>query len=141
MKTLLRYLELVFTVAGIAVIFLVTKLFTPDAASQWRVAAITATAVGIIHGLLFWFVRRRQRELRHAAIFEVQAMLQDIINNKLAVIQMMAELREARPAEAQRACTYITQSVTAISVALKQIDDEQIRSWQVRYPERAAAAR
>lgn len=134
MSFLLRYLEIIFTLAGLAVIFLVTALVKPTAASSWQVAAITATAVGVIHGLLFWVIRHRQREARHNAIKDMQAVLQDVVNNQLAVIQAMAELRQARPEEAQRACSYISQAVGSISDSLKNIDEDRIKSWRLKYP-------
>ena len=138
MKFFLRQLELIFTVAGLAVIFGVAAVFTPSGMSHWRVAAITAALVGVIHGVLFWLVRRRQREARRAAIADLQWMLQDIINNQLAVIETMATLREARPAEAQRACGYISRSVRTISEALNHLSEESLQKWQDKYSHREA---
>ncbi len=140
MRFILRYLEIIFTFAGLAVIFLVTALVKPTGTSSWAVAAITATLVGVIHGLLFWVIRHRQRETRHKAIREMQAVLQDLVNNQLAVIQAMADLRQSRPEEAQRACHYISQAVTSISDSLKNIDDDRIKSWQLKYPKLTQAA-
>lgn len=134
MSFLLRYLEIIFTLAGLAVIFLITALVQPTGTSSWEVAAVTATAVGVIHGLLFWVIRRRQREARHAAIKDMQAVLQDVVNNQLAVIQAMADLRQSRPEEAQRACGYISQAVTSISDSLKHMDEDRIKSWRLKYP-------
>jgi len=137
MNAILRHLEIIFTLAGIAVVFLVTALFRGGTANLWEVAAITATLVGVIHGLLFWLVRRRQREVRRAAIAELQWMLQDIVNNQLAVIQAMADLREATPAEAKRASAYIAKSVGTISEALRHLSEESLRNWRSRYDTRA----
>ena len=74
MKFLLRHLELIFTAAGIAMIFGVTAIFTPVGMSLWQVAAVTATLVGIVHGALFLLLRRRQRAARHSTIGEIQRM-------------------------------------------------------------------
>lgn len=134
MRTFSNYLEIIFTIAGLAVIFLVSALFHPGGYDTWQVAAITATAVGVVHGLLFWFIRRRQRELRRAAITEIQGMLQEVITNQLAVIRAMAELKHERPAEAQRAATYIGQAVTAISDSLRHIDEESLKTWELKRP-------
>jgi NADH:ubiquinone oxidoreductase subunit 2 (subunit N) len=133
MKFILRYLELIFTVAGLVVIFAAALVFSRVGASYWRVAAITATIVGVIHGILFWVVRRRQRAVRRAVIADVQAMLKDMINNQLAVILAMSELREARAEETRRASDYISRSVSAISGALQHMSDESLRSWLVKY--------
>jgi hypothetical protein len=136
MNFLLRYLELVFTVVGVAVIFGVTALFGSPPVNAWRVAAVTAGLVGVIHGVLFWLVRQRQRQVRQTTIVELQGMLKDIINNQLTVIKTMNDLRDARPEEARRAFDYTARSVKAISEALQHLSDESIRSWQAKYEHR-----
>lgn len=136
MKFFLRQLELIFTVAGLAVIFGAASLFTPAGTTPWRVAAFTAALVGVIHGLLFWLVRRRQREVRLKTIADLQGMLQDIVNNQLSVIQAMNELRQARPDEAQRAADYTSRSVATISQALQHLSDESLVAWKNKYDHR-----
>jgi hypothetical protein len=133
MKFLLRYLEIVFTLAGLAVIFLAVLLITPRNASRWEVAAVAATLVGVIHGLLFWLVRRRQQEVRRVVIADVQDMLKDIIDNQLTVILAMSNLREAHAEETVRAGQYISRSVAAISEALRHLSEDSLRSWLAKY--------
>ncbi len=132
MKFILRYLELVFTVVGLAVIFGVTALFSSRGTSTWQIAAITAGLVGVIHGVLFWLVRRRQRDVRRAAITEIQSMLRDEISKQLKVIEAMSVLRESRPDETKRACDYISRAVTSIDSALELLSEESLRSWRAR---------
>jgi len=72
MNFLLRYLELVFTAAGLLVIFGVTALVHPQGIDASTVAAITATLVGVVHGVLFWAVRHRQRLARQHAFSETK---------------------------------------------------------------------
>ena len=136
MNFILRYLEIVFTVVGIGVIFGVTALLSSRGASIWQVAAITAVMVGVIHGLLFWVVRRRQHQVRVTTIVELQGMLKDIINNQLTVIRAMNDLRDVRPGEAQRAFDYTARSVTTISDALQHLSEESLRSWKAKYEHR-----
>ncbi len=140
MKFFLKYLEILFTLAGLAVIFLAVLLFSPGGASPWRVAAIAATLVGVIHGVLFWLIRRRQRQLRRIVITDLQAMLKDMIDNQLAVILAMSNLREAHAEETKRAGDYISRSVSTISEALQHMSDESLRKWIVKYrpPDSAA---
>jgi hypothetical protein len=133
MKFILKYLEILFTLAGLAVIFLAVLIFAPTKASPWQVAAIAATLVGVVHGVLFWLIRRRQREVRRAVISDVQVMLKDIINNQLAVILAMTNLREAHSEETLRAGDYISRSVSAISEALKHMSDESLHTWMAKY--------
>lgn len=132
MRSLLNQLELIFTVAGVGVILLVTLMVHPSGMTAWQVAAMTATVVGLIHGVLFWLVRRRQREVRRQTIAELQGMLKDIINNQLAVIAAMNDLRSMRPEEAKRACDYTARSVTTITEALHHLSEESLRSWRAK---------
>lgn len=132
MKFMLKYLELLFTLAGLAVILVAVLIFTSRGSGPWPVAAITATLVGVVHGVLFWMIRRRQREVRRAVIADVQAMLKDVINNQLALILAMSNLREERAEETLRAGDYISRSVTTISEALGRLSDESLHSWMAK---------
>jgi hypothetical protein len=92
MKSFLsNYLELIFTALGLVVILAVPAFFSqryhlhPLTEYPWRVAAITATAVGVIHGILFFIVRRRQREARARVIHDVR-QLSDVLCNQLQVV-------------------------------------------------------
>eukprot|EP01034_Spumella_vulgaris_P002105 gene2104-biopygen1865 len=133
MRSILRHLELLLTFAGLAVIFLVTALVASDVTSEWQVAAITATLVGIVHGILFWVIRHRQRRVRAQAIKDMQGMLKDVINNQLTVIQGMDFIRNENPDQAQRATDRIARSVTSISDALQHLSDESLRAWRNKY--------
>lgn len=140
MKFILKYLEILFTLAGLAVIVLAVLIFTPRGSSPWEAAAITATLVGVVHGILFWMVRRRQRQVRRAVISDVQAMLKDIIDHQLALILAMSSLRQARSEETARAEEYISRSVATISEALGRLSDEELSSWMVKYRTADSAA-
>jgi membrane protein implicated in regulation of membrane protease activity len=133
MIILLRYLELILTVVGLLVVFAITALIAPLGINQWQVAAITAMVVGVVHGLLFWVVRRRQRNVRVQAINEMQAMLKDVINNQLTVIQGMDYLRSASPDQTKRASEQIARSVTSISDALQHLSEESLKAWRNKY--------
>ena len=60
-------------------------------------------------------------------------MLKDIINNQLAVIAAMNDLREARPGEVERAGEYTARSVRTIADALQHLSEESLRSWQAKH--------
>jgi hypothetical protein len=136
MVLILRHLELLLTFAGLAVIFLVTALITPAETTHWQVAAVTATLVGIVHGMLFWVVRRRQQRVRVRAIAEMQAMLKDVINNQLTVIQGVSYLWSEDSAHARRATDRIRLGVTSISQALQHLSDESLSAWHSKYKHR-----
>lgn len=57
----------------------------------WRPTAVVAAMVGVLHGLIFWLIRRRQRKVRKEAIKDIQLMLKDQINSLLTVITISAE--------------------------------------------------
>ena len=134
MKAILRHLELILTFAGLVVIFGATALVHPDGVSSWTVAAITATAVGIIHGILFWVVRRRQRQVRQAALADVEQMLRDVIANQLSVIRLSAHLnRDPASEKTQIAIERLENAVANIHGAISNISEESLATWRTRY--------
>lgn len=133
MKQLLRNLEIYLSLAGLAVIFGVTLLLRPFGFDAWTVAAVTATFVGVVHGLIFWAVRRRQHTLRIETIREIQHMLKDMINNQLTVIQTMASMPCADMVDTRKFSDPVNRSVGKISAALQDLSDESLRRWKEHY--------
>ena len=134
MRKLIEHLELVLTAAGLLVIFIVHFIWGVSAeANSWMLAAITATAVGIIHGVIFWLVRRRQRLIRRHALTEVSRMLKDIVNNQLCVIQFTADLQSKEQVVIKDAHARISTSVHQINVALNNISEESLSMWKGKY--------
>jgi len=82
-NALLRHLELVLSAVGVLVIFVVPMVFFRQPTLRWEAAAVTAAAVGVIHGLIFYAVRRRQRLIRRDTIREMQLVVDDIVRNQL----------------------------------------------------------
>jgi hypothetical protein len=133
MKSPLENLELVLTFLGLLTIFGITEWLTPADASPWRLAAFAAGGVTAIHVFVFWVMKRRQKLTRQAAIDDVQRMLKDLINNRLAVIQGMADLRTNETITSAEANQRITRSVAEISKTLQDISEDSLRSWQSHY--------
>jgi hypothetical protein len=79
-------IELWLSEAGLTVILSVPYVIAPARGSFWRVAAITASGVGLLHGLIFWVIRRRQRIVRQRFTDGIREMPSDVVKNKLAVI-------------------------------------------------------
>ncbi len=128
----LRHIELYLTAAGLAVVVTVPQFFAADA----RVAAVavTATAVGVVHGLLFWLVRRRQRLLREELIRDLQLMLKDRINNKLQLVLLHAGSEPAAMGDDSRQrLTEVNAAVGEISGLLEMLSLESLQRWQRRY--------
>lgn len=130
MQKILENLELILTAAGLLVIFAVHSIWD---GGTWLVAAVTATAVGVIHGVIFWLVRRRQRQVRRLALEEAQHMLRDLVNNQLCVIQFTSDMQTGTPESLQSARARITESVRTISSTLEGISEESLRRWSKKY--------
>jgi len=134
MQKIIENLELVLTAAGLLVIFLVHFIWeSSQTEKSWLLAAVTATAVGIIHGILFWLVRRRQRQVRRLALDEAQRMLKDIVNNQLCVIQFSADLQKKDPVALKDAHERISDSVARINATLEGISEESLDIWKRKY--------
>jgi membrane protein implicated in regulation of membrane protease activity len=136
MQSLLRNLELILTLVGLLVVFIATVMAGTFGLDPWKTATAAAVAVGLIHGLLFWVLRRRRRSLREAAFLEIQAMLSDIINNQLTIIQISGELPASSPVNANTNATAplerLNKSVNVISTALKTLSEESLDRWKSR---------
>ncbi len=133
MKFVLRYLELLFTVAGLAVIFGVTAFVHPTDTSSWAVAAVTATLVGVIHGVLFWVVRSRQRRLRQETLADAEAMLRDVIMNQLSIIRLGVELQVPPSADTRQAVLKLGNAIDVIYETIDDLSEEKLARWQERY--------
>jgi membrane protein implicated in regulation of membrane protease activity len=134
MKFVLRYLELIFTAAGLLVIFGATALVHPTGASNWAVAAVTATIVGVIHGVLFWIVRNRQRTLRAETIKQTEAMLRNVVMNQLSVIRLGVELQQIAPsADTKQAILKLGEAIDVIYDSIDGLSEESLARWQARY--------
>lgn len=134
MTKILENLELLLTAAGLLVIFAVHYIWEKnDDTNSWMLAAATATAVGVIHGVIFWLVRRRQRHVRRLALSEARHMLKDIVNNQLCVIQFTSDLPKSDPFAARQAGERITESIRQINATLDNISEESLIVWKQKY--------
>ncbi len=132
MKSFLANIELWLSAAGLAVILAVPALVA-DQTNYWVVAAVTAILVGLLHGLIFWLVRRRQRQTRREAIRAIQGMLNDRINNQLTVILGAISTHTSDSTESQRSLTEVQAAVREVSALLGALSEESLRKWQDHY--------
>jgi uncharacterized YccA/Bax inhibitor family protein len=126
---LLNHIELILSAAGILVIIVVPTVLSSFVGDVWRVATVTATFVGVLHGLIFWLIRRRQRQLRSEAVREIKTMLNEVVKDQLAIIMVNAQL--ARPEE--KRMQQIQQSVDRIVESVDHISSESLLRWQQIY--------
>lgn len=132
MHHFLRYLELVLTAAGLLVVSLVFYLFRQ--AQPWQAAAICAVVVGVIHGIIFFAVRRAQREQRMRALRAIRHMLDDLVRNKLQVVLFATEIHDQdwRPA-AQRAVQEIQNRLNFIEIEALTAKGMFARPHEIEY--------
>jgi hypothetical protein len=113
MRKSLEYLELILTAAGVLVVLVFFSIFRDIVA--WKAAALSALAVGVLHGIIFFAVRSAQRRARTIAIRNIRAKLDDLVRNKLQVVLFATEIQDQdwRPA-AQRAVQEIVNNLNQI---------------------------
>ena len=132
MRFVLRHLELILSVAGLGVIFAVPTLFFRHGSRYLPAMAITAIAVGILHGVIFWLVRHRQRRVRQETIAQLQAMLLDVINNKLTIV-LAAQTAEVGAHDRALLQEKAQASLASIQALLRDLSEETLLSWRQRY--------
>lgn len=133
-RAFLDNIELWLSGAGIAVILLAPQVAHASGDAAWRIGAIVATAVGVLHGLIFWVVRRRQRRIRAQVIAELRGMLRDRVNNNLTVLAV--GLSDVKTVQGTGASLQdLHDAVDRISELVGTLSDESIQSWKARYGE------
>jgi hypothetical protein len=132
MRFVLRHLELILSAAGLAVIFAIPALFFRHGSRYLPAMAITAIAVGLLHGVIFWLVRQRQRRVRKETIAQLQAMLLDVINNKLTIV-LAAQSAEVGPQDRVQLQEKAQASLASIQALLRDLSEETLLSWRQRY--------
>ncbi|MET0263906.1 MAG: hypothetical protein ABW223_13465 [Rariglobus sp.] len=132
MRKILENLELVLTGAGLLVIFVVHLIFRGNE-NSWMLSAVTAVAVGVLHGFIFWLVRRRQRTIRRRALQEAEQMLKDVVNNQLCVITFAVEMHKREEISFKTAHEHITDSVGKVHVVLNDLSEESLELWKSKY--------
>lgn len=129
MRHFLDHIELWLSAAGLVVVAAVT-LALPDV-EPWKVAAVTALGISVVHGVLFWVVRRRQRLVRAEAVHEIREMLTDEVKNQLAVIG--ASLPSGALSEYAEQLRDVSASVDAISEMMDGLTEEKLSAWKRTY--------
>jgi two-component system CheB/CheR fusion protein len=105
-RVFLEYIELWLSALGLVLIWAIPQLLTPTEGDRWRITAITAIAIGIIHGILFWIVRRRRQKIKaqtHALIEQENARLEERVSERTCQLRnLAAELAMAEQRERHR---------------------------------------
>lgn len=122
----LDHIELWLSGAGLAVILLLPGLLGLDATNPWKVTAYTAIAVGVLHGIIFWIVRRRQRIVREKTLVEAHAMLRDGIQRQVAAL---LTLDATATDEQRRRLDGVFDSLVLLDHLLDSLSAERLRAW------------
>ncbi|HMB93544.1 MAG TPA: hypothetical protein VKP65_22010 [Rhodothermales bacterium] len=131
-KHFLRNIELWLSGAGLLVVWVAYMIVSPASGDVWKIAAITALVVSVLHGIIFWVVRSRQRRVRAQAIHEIREMLGDVVKNQLAVIGMW--LPEDKK-EYGMHIEGIQESMGRIEELVDSMSEEALASWKDQYAE------
>lgn len=126
MRLFMRHLELWLSAAGVAVILLVPSLFGASRENYWYATAVTAIAVGLLHGLIFWSVRRRQRLVRDRTIAHLRAMLRDDIHKQVAAL-LTVDARATKEQHTQ--LDGVFDSLALLDHILGSISAERLSTW------------
>ncbi len=135
LSAFLRNIELWLSGAGLLVVYAASALLAPGGLDFWKVAALTALVVSVLHGSIFWIVRRRQRRLRRQAILEMREMLADVVKNQLAVIGMWLDMGKDDPEGFALQVEGIKDSIRQIEGLVDAVSEESIQSWKSKYAE------
>ncbi|HEY0929261.1 MAG TPA: hypothetical protein VGE27_05030 [Gemmatimonas sp.] len=133
MRHFVDNIELWLSGAGVAVILLIPRLGFASQDSYWTVMAVTALIVGVLHGGIFWLIRRRQRRVRATAIREIRHMLTDRVNNQLNVIIMHVSADETE--ESRETVQGVQAAVDDVADLLDTLSEESLKGWQEHYAE------
>jgi hypothetical protein len=128
-KHFLDNIEMYLTAAGVIICFAVPIIFHVH--DFWRVLGITAVGISVLHGVLFWIVRRRQRQLRRELIDAMRPMLSDRIKNLLTVV-LMAATERSEAMDTSRVAAAIT-AADEITSTLDQLSLDSLHRWHRAY--------
>ena len=126
MRWVLSYLELWLSAAGVAVILFLPTLLGIQRDNYWYVTALVAISVGVLHGLIFWSVHRRQRYVRDHTVAQVRAMLRGDIHKQVAALLTM----DARATDRQKMqLDGVFDSMILLDHMLESLSTERLRTW------------
>jgi len=131
-SSLVNHIELWLSGVGLAIVFGVGLVMGSSGLAFWRLIALIAVGISVVHGFIFWAVRRRQRRVRRQSIREIQQMLSDVLKNKLAAINMYLPEEENQELVEQE-LNGIRTSIEDIADEVENISEESIEGWKEHY--------
>lgn len=131
-SSFVKHIELWLSGVGLLLIFGVAFFMGSSGVAFWRLIAIIAVGIGVVHGFIFWAVRRRQRQVRRQSILEIQQMLSDVLKNKLAAINMYLPEEENQELVEQE-LEGIRTSIEDIAREVEDLSEESLEGWKDHY--------
>ncbi len=128
-RVFLDNIELFLSAVGVFLTFLVPTLWS--GATFWKVAALTAAGTALLHGLIFWTIRRRQRHVRADHIGEIREMLQDVIRDQFAIINLI--VRDNDMHHLQEKAAMLDESMARVGHLIDTLNEESLTKWKRRY--------
>ncbi len=128
----INHIELWLSAVALVLIFGIPAAVGPQGLDFWRLTAIIAIAVGTIHGVIFWVVRRRQRQIRRRSIRQIQQMLADVVKNRLTAIDMYLP-EEEDPEMVRQEVDGIRSSIREIAQHVDNLSEETLEDWEEKY--------
>ena len=131
-KHFIDNIELWLSGAGLLVVWVAAAVLEPTGVGVWQIAALTALAVSVLHGVIFWVVRRRQRRIRSESVHTIREMLTDQVSNQLAIMRMW--IPEGSDQEAFDAhFAGINESISEIDEMVNRLSVEKLKAWERTY--------
>ncbi len=129
-RAFLDNIELFLSAVGVLLTFLIPTLWS--GATFWKVAALTAAGTALLHRLIFWTIRRRQRQVRADHIGEIREMLQDVIRDQFAVINLI--VRDTSTHHIKEKAAMLDESMARIGYLVDTLNEESLSTWKGAYP-------
>lgn len=130
----INHIELWLSGVALVLIFGIPAAVGPNGTEFWRLTAIIAIAVGTIHGVIFWVVRRRQRQIRRRSVRQIQSMLADVVKNHLTAIDMYLPEKED-PGMLRKEVNGIRTSIREITEHVNNLSVDRLEEWEAKYDE------
>ena len=139
-KRFIDNIELWLSAAGLLVVWGAAAVLGPTGVGVWQIAAVTALGVSVLHGVIFWVVRRRQRTIRSKSVHDIREMLLDQVKNQLAVMRMWV------PEGADRTAfevhfSGIEEAIDEIDEMMDDLTEEKLKAWKTTYANAAEHVR
>lgn len=143
-RIFVEHIELWLSALGLLFIWVIPELLSPLSQNRWRTTAFTAIAVGIIHGVIFWVVRRRRQRIKaqaQAIVEQENARLEERVQERTEQLRRLAaELGMAEQRERHRLAVLLHDQVQQLLFSV-QMQLQSLLPGEAAVPEIGAVNR